>query len=108
MAPIITDNLPSIIALCRTFDIRKLEVFGSATTTAFDESSSDVDFVVDLGAYEPGVAKRYFAFADALEQLLQRKVDLITEDQIRNPYFRHAVNQQRVTIHEAGTRSKAA
>ncbi len=108
MIALISDNQTAIAALCRDFGIRKLEVFGSATTDAFDPDRSDVDFIVDLGGYERGVAKRFMRFADALEALLGRKVDLITEEQIQNPYFRYAVNQQRVTIYESGHREAAA
>lgn len=108
MIALITDNKPAIVALCREFGIRKLEVFGSATTDRFDTGSSDLDFIVDLGGYERGVAKRFMRFARALEGLLGRPVDVITEEQIRNPYFREAVNEQRVTIHEAGDGQAAA
>lgn len=108
MIVLITDNQAAIAALCREFGIRKLEVFGSATTDRFDVATSDIDFIVDLGGYERGVAKRFMRFADALEALLGRKVDLITEEQIQNPYFRYAVDQQRVTIHESGDRAAVA
>ena len=108
MIALITHNQSAIAALCREFGIRRLEVFGSATTDRFDAASSDVDFVVDLGGYERGVAKRFIRFARALEGLLGRNVDLITEEQIRNPYFREAVNEQRVTIPEAADSQAAA
>jgi len=101
MIALITDNQAAIVALCREFGVRKLEVFGSATTGQFDAERSDVDFIVDLGGYERGVAKLFMRFARALEGLLGRRVDVITEEQIQNPYFREAVNEQRVTIHEA-------
>ncbi len=108
MIDLIFDNQAAIAALCREFGIRKLEVFGSATTDAFDPETSDVDVIVDLGGYERGVAKRFIRFARALEALLGRGVDVITEEQIRNPYFRQAVDEQRVTIYEAGDRQAAA
>ena len=102
MIPLISDNRTAIVALCEQFSIRKLDLFGSAATGAFNPETSDIDFVVDLGEYEPGVAKRYFRFAETLEALLGRNVDLITEDSIKNPYFRYSVNQSRETIYEAG------
>ena len=104
----ITDNLNQIAALCREFNIRKLEVFGSAATGDFNPATSDIDFIVDLGGYEPGVAKRFLRFAEALEALLQHNVDLITEESIQNPYFRHSVNQSRATIYETGDRQAVA
>lgn len=101
MIPLIANKREKIAALCKQFGIRKLEVFGSAATGAFDPATSDVDFLVDLGGYEQGVAKRYFRFAEALEHLIGFDVDLVTEDSVTNPYFRHAVNQSRGVLYEA-------
>ncbi len=101
MIALISDNQAAIAALCREFGIRKLEVFGSAASGKFDPDQSDVDVIADLGGYERGVARRFMRFARALEAVLGRKVDIITEEQIRNPYFRQAVDEQRVTIYEA-------
>jgi uncharacterized protein len=99
---LIIDNRDAIAALCKEFGMRKLDLFGSAATGTFDPETSDIDFVVDPGGYERGAAKRYFRFAEALEALLGQRVDLITEDSIRNPYFRYSVNASRETIYEAG------
>jgi predicted nucleotidyltransferase len=101
MIALISDNQAAIAALCREFGIRKLEVFGSAASGKFDPDQSDVDVIADLGGYERGVARRFMRFARALEAVLGRNVDIITEEQIRNPYFRQAVDEQRVTIYEA-------
>lgn len=108
MISLISDNKDAIAALCRRFGIRKLDLFGSAATGAFESASSDIDFIVDLGGYEPGVTRRFLQFADALEALLGHTVDLITEEQIQNPYFRYSVDQSREPIHEAGDREAAA
>lgn len=108
MIALVADNLDKIAALCREYHIRKLELFGSATTDAFDPDTSDIDLIADLGEYELGVADRFFDFADALESLFGRQVDLLTPPMITNPYFRQAVNEQRVTIYEAGDREAAA
>jgi len=101
MIPLITQNRKEIAALCRQFGIRKLELFGSATGPDFDEARSDLDFIVDVGEYERGVAKRFFRFCSALEMLLGRPVDVITNRQIQNPYFRASVNASRVVIYDA-------
>jgi predicted nucleotidyltransferase len=105
---LITEHQQEIEQLCREYGIVHLEVFGSATSGEFDPQHSDLDFIVDLGGYERGVAKRYLRFARALEALLGRSVDLITEEQIRNPYFREAVEEQRVTVHSTRDRQTAA
>ena len=75
-------------------------MFGSAATGAFDESSSDVDFIVDFVDMSPGIANRYLDFAEALERLLGRPVDLMFNAVIKNPYLRRTVDASRENIFE--------
>ena len=89
-----------ISELCRRFGASRLEVFGSAASGDFDAASSDDDFIAKFAA-QPGVsmARRFLGFSDALEALLGRKVDLMTDRPIDNPYLRAAVDATRETIH---------
>ena len=45
--------------------------------------------------FEPGgpgtYADQYFGLLEALEDLFQRKVDLVEAEAIRNPYFRESI-----------------
>ncbi len=107
IAPI-ANNLDGIRALCRDYQITRLDLVGSAATGAFDPARSDIDFVVDLGGYERGVARRFGRFARALEDLLGYRVDLLTDDELEDPYFRASVNRGRVTIYGSGDRVAAA
>jgi len=108
MIPLITDNLDAIRALCRQYGIRKLDLFGSAATGAFDPATSDIDFVVDAGEDGPDIAERFFDFIDGLEALLGYRVQMITERSITNYYFRKAVNEQRVPLFATEDRQAAA
>lgn len=91
-----------IVALCKRFDVVRLEVFGSATSDAFDARRSDFDFLVD---WKPGGAlrpfDRYFGLKESLEDLLGRAVDLVEVDGLRNPYFIRQVNASRRTVYAA-------
>jgi predicted nucleotidyltransferase len=102
------DLVAEIAALCRRFNIQRLDLFGSAATGDFNPATSDLDFVVDLGEYEAGVAGRYLDFIAAVEDLFGRAVDMVTDDSIRNPYFREAVDEQSVNLYEAQDRDVAA
>ena len=42
---IVTEHLDDIGALCRRYGVRRLDLFGSAATGAFDPATSDLDFV---------------------------------------------------------------
>lgn len=108
MIPLIAEKRDEIVALCRRYGIRKLEVFGSAATGAFDPATSDVDLLVDLGEYDAFVADRYLDLASDLEALFNRRVDLITEVSIRNPYLRASIDSQRETVFEERDRQAAA
>jgi predicted nucleotidyltransferase len=97
-----------IAELCRRFGVRKLEVFGSAASGEFDSGSSDIDLIADFADRSPGYARRYLEFAESLESLFERPVDLLTSQPIQNPYFRASVNQSRVTIYESADGQEAA
>jgi predicted nucleotidyltransferase len=90
----------ALAELCREYGVGSLDVFGSAATGAFDESSSDVDFIVDFVDMSPGIANRYLDFAEALERLLGRPVDLMFNAVIKNPYLRQTVDASRENIFE--------
>lgn len=108
MIDLVDSKKDDLAILCRRFAIRKLEVFGSAAKDTFDPQSSDLDFIVDPGEYERSVADRFLDFADALETLFGRPIDLITEDSIVNPYFRKAVKAVRKTVFEDRNAAAAA
>lgn len=99
--PLITDNQAAITALCERYGVSKLDLFGSGATGAFDPATSDLDFVVAFVDYGPGVSSRFIDFADALEALFDRRVDLISEPTKRNPYFWTAVNESRESVYES-------
>jgi len=108
MITLIADNLEAIRDLCRTHGIRKLDLFGSAATGAFNPETSDLDFIVDLGEYTPGTDFRYIDLITDLESILGHSVQMITELSIRNDYFREAVDRQRENLYDARTRKQAA
>jgi predicted nucleotidyltransferase len=101
MIALLTKNKVAISKLCEKYSVRKLEVFGSANTDSWNAETSDVDFVVDLGDFGPGVADRYLDLIDELQQLLGRPVTMITYDSIRNPYFKEEVDETKVMFYEA-------
>lgn len=91
MIALVEDNKKAIVELCKRFGVRRLALFGSAATGTFNPATSDLDFVVDFIDYGPGVARRFISFADALERLSGRSVDLVFGSEMKDPDFRHAV-----------------
>lgn len=109
MNSVIADNHEAIRALCREYEVLRLDVFGSATTGAFDAGTSDVDFVVTFAnTRTPGYADRYLGLAESLESLLGRPVDLVVDRSIRNHYFREAVEATRQPVYDETDSQTAA
>ena len=102
MVSVIEQNRTALAELCRRFRVSRLYLFGSGATGRFDSSRSDLDFLVTFADRRPTgeYADRYLDFADGLENLLGRRVDLVTEHSIRNPYFRREVESTRQVVYE--------
>jgi predicted nucleotidyltransferase len=102
MSPHLQAHRESISDLCSRYGVRTLDVFGSAVDDRFDLQHSDVDFIVEFSDTRPeGAADRYFGLLEELQRLLSRPVDLIVRGAIRNPYFLHSADSQRVNLYAA-------
>jgi predicted nucleotidyltransferase len=102
MVAVISDKLDELKVLCERFGVTKLELFGSAATGEFDQSRSDLDFLVEFERLQTMNAfHQYFGFRQSLEDLFGRKIDLVDPKAMRNPYFIRSVNQSRTTVHVA-------
>lgn len=98
LAPIITNNINQIKALCAKHKVKELYVFGSAARNELTETS-DVDFSIDFeGVNEFEFANNYFLLMETLQELLHRKVDFVTEKYLRNKYFIKDLNETKVKL----------
>lgn len=109
MVAIIEHKQTALIELCNRYRVERLYLFGSAATGRFDAHRSDLDFLVSFADREPTgeYADRYLGFAADLERLFCRPVDLVTEQSIRNPYFRHEVESTRQLVYEQPSKETA-
>ena len=88
--------------LCRQFGVKRLELFGSAAGTWFDEKTSDLDFLVEFLPTDPaGHAHAYLNLLVALEDLFGRSIDLLEAGAIKNPYLMESINQTRIELYAA-------
>jgi uncharacterized protein len=91
-----------IAEICARQGVRRLEVFGSAATGAFDAARSDFDFLVEFDpAQRFGAFDQYFGLKEQLEALLGRPVDLVVEGASSNRYFLESVNKSRRLLYAA-------
>jgi uncharacterized protein len=101
MASVLDYHRAEIRVLCRQYGVSRLELFGSATTAAFDPQRSDLDFLVEFNANPSKLFDRYFGLKNSLEALYGRGVDLVTIGSLQNPYFIEAINKTRQLVYAA-------
>jgi uncharacterized protein len=95
----VEQNILLIQYLCKNHGVDKLYLFGSILGSSFNEKS-DVDFLVkfkdiDLLKY----ADNYFELKFSLENLLNRPIDLLEEQTLKNPFFLEAINESKRLIY---------
>jgi predicted nucleotidyltransferase len=89
-------------ALCIQYGVRRLELFGSAARADFEPSRSDLDFLVLFErSSKADSADRFLGLLADLENLLNRKVDLIDIRAHRNPYFMAEALKHREVVYAA-------
>ena len=103
MIPTLDTHRAEIVALCRRFPVRRLEVFGSAARGGdFDPARSDIDLLVtyDAEVPRPSLAE-HFTLRDLLAGLLGRKVDLVIAGAVRNPFVRADIERWKEPLYAA-------
>jgi predicted nucleotidyltransferase len=102
MQPVIVSRKEELNALCKRYAVKSLYLFGSAVGDRFNDQS-DFDFLVSFqDGLDPVVyADNFFALKEELEKLLGRRVDLITERSLSNPYFIADLEQHRQLLYAA-------
>ena len=102
MNPLFDRRLSDVAEICRRHGVARLEAFGSAVRADFDSTTSDLDFIVRFSPpHDRGYADRYLSLAEALEKLLGRPVDLLTERSLRNPILKQAIAADRRVVYGA-------
>ena len=101
MIPEINQQQVKLASLCRRYRVRQLQLFGSAATGTFVPATSDLDFIAESADTQAAdYADRYLDFAEALEKLFNRRVDLLRKRAIRNSFFRAEVERTARVIYE--------
>jgi len=85
--------------LCKKNKVKNLYVFGSVLTDNFTDKS-DIDLIVDIDSKDPlDYADNYFNLKFALEELLNRQIDLLENKAIKNPYLRENIDNSKTLIY---------
>ena len=93
------EKMPEIKRLCDTHQVARLYAFGSVIRPDFSESS-DADLMVDLDIKSPLERGRtLWNLWDEFEKIFSRRVDLLTEESLKNPYLRMNIERNRQIIY---------
>ncbi|ASC69483.1 hypothetical protein XM38_004100 [Halomicronema hongdechloris C2206] len=96
----ITAKRSQIEQLCRRHQVAQLQIFGSATSARFNDTASDIDFLVEFAINTPqGASDRFFDLKQELSDLLGYTIDLVEIQTIKNPYFLEAIAPGRTLLY---------
>jgi len=91
--------LNDIRILCVNNKVKELYVFGSIITGGFTENS-DIDLIVNFNSIDPvEYAINYFDLKFALEDLLNRQIDLLEDKAIINPFLRENIDNSKALLY---------
>ena len=87
--------------VCKTHNVSYIYAFGSSITNRFDNSKSDIDFLIEIDYSDPiERGEKLISLWDTFEELFQRKVDLLTDKSIYNPYLRKSIDSTKILIYD--------
>ena len=96
----IQGKLPDLINILKSHKVKRAYAFGSVCTPLFNKNS-DVDLLI---AFEDGIdpieyGDLYWSLDEKIPELLHRPVDILTEKQLRNPYFIKVMNRTKTALY---------
>lgn len=106
MVELVKNNIEAIQDACKKYHVKTLYLVGSATQENRFTEESDVDFLYRFNKEEiefNDYADNFFDFLFYLQDLLNRKVDLVAEEKMKNPYFIESINESKQIIYESGS-----
>ena len=81
--------------LKQKYPIASLALFGSVVRDDFDTEKSDIDILVEFNG---PIGWQFIDIEEELEELLGRKVDLISKDSLTKPWWREHILKQAVNV----------
>ena len=95
----LTSHIKEIKEICKKNDVKSLFAFGSIVKNNLSYQS-DIDLVVEIDNQDPiTYSDYYFNIKFALEQLLQRPIDLLEQKAINNPLLKSQIELTKVLVY---------
>lgn len=102
MVELVQNKLDEIVDACKKHHVIAIALFGSAAKDAMNEDS-DIDLLVEF-SNEIDVldyADNYFSLLHHLQEILDRKVDLVSTKSLKNPILKEEVYQSKIDLYAA-------
>lgn len=91
----------AFIILCKEHKVKYLYAFGSSVTDKFNTDKSDIDLLVEIDSGDPvDRGEKLLSLWDLFEVFFNRRVDLLTDSSIRNPYLKKIIDSTKVLIYD--------
>jgi uncharacterized protein len=101
MISFIENKKPELQQLCKKYAVKSMYLFGSASKGNF-KKESDIDLLITFQELTfDKYTDNYFELHEALESLFCRKVDLVTDRSLSNPYFIQSIDQTKQLLYAA-------
>lgn len=98
---IIENKIDHITVLCRKYKVEKLYAFGSVISNHFNPETSDIDLIAELETLPPiEKGENLMNLWTELEELFTRRVDLLSDQPIKNPFLRKNIEQTKQLIYD--------
>ncbi len=96
---VLSVHIDQIKKACTANKVKTLFAFGSATNDKF-KTDSDIDLVVDIAESDPlAYSDNYFSLKEQLENIFNRRIDLLEQKAIRNPFLMKEIEKTKVLIY---------
>jgi uncharacterized protein len=100
----ISNQLESFLKICTQHKVKSLYAFGSSTQQSFNKESSDIDLLIELAESNPlERGELLISIWDEFELFFERRVDLLTQDSVKNPYLKKSIEQTKVLIYDGSS-----
>jgi len=98
---LIENKISDVYDLCQKYNVLKLYLFGSMANNNY-KNDSDIDFVVYFLPDIPleDYADNFFDFIYELQNLFNRKIDLVSGKAMKNPFFIQEIEKTKKLIYD--------
>ena len=87
--------------LCIDHQVKSLYAFGSSVTDNFNPITSDIDLLVEIENPDPiERGEKLIDLWDKFETFFNKKIDLLTDNSIKNPILRKNIDNTKILIYD--------